>query len=84
MEAISASDYPFLGSGRQHFDEKRHPDFRKRPFQPLIGDLTPCNYPEISTFRNDAGLDIFKDGLQAVRKRGTGRRALAARKWPAG
>lgn len=73
-EAISASDYPFFWKGWQHFDEKRQPNFRERLFQPLIGDLVPIYCQEMSTFSNDAGRDIFKDGLEAVREREAGKR----------
>jgi hypothetical protein len=63
-EAISASDCPFRGSGRQHFSKKTHPDFRERPFYPLISDLASCTCPEKTTFSNDTAADIGKDGLE--------------------
>jgi hypothetical protein len=39
-EAISASDCPFRGSGRQHFSKKTHPASGKQPFHPLIHEMT--------------------------------------------
>jgi hypothetical protein len=65
-EVISASDSPFMEHGRQHFDEKRHPDFRGLPFQPLIGDLIPFNGPEMSTFSNDTMRDTLKPSQHSL------------------
>jgi hypothetical protein len=38
-EAISASECPFRGSGRQHFSKKTHPASGKQPFHPLIHEM---------------------------------------------
>jgi len=71
-EAVLGSDCPVFGSNRQYFDEKRQPSFRKRPFHLLIGDMMLFTCPEMTTFSNDTGRDIFKDGLGAVREHGGG------------
>jgi hypothetical protein len=63
-EPISASDYPLRESGRQHFSEMTPSDFRKRPFQPRIGDLNAFMGREIATFSNDTVADIQKYGLE--------------------
>jgi hypothetical protein len=63
--AISASDCLFLGSDRQLFIEKTHPDSGKRPFQPRIGDLNAFMGREMTTFSNDTAADIRKYGLES-------------------
>ena len=64
--AISASDYSLIGPDRQCSGEKPHRVFAKLPFQPLIDNLISCSSPEISTFSNNAGRDIWKYVLVAV------------------
>jgi hypothetical protein len=54
-ESISASDYPFLGSDRQHFSKKRLPSSGNRPFHPPIGRMALIACPEMTLFSNDAG-----------------------------
>ncbi len=54
-EPISASDYPFRKTIWPQFIEKRHPDFRDRPFHPPTGSLATIPCPEKATFSNDAG-----------------------------
>jgi hypothetical protein len=68
--AISTSDCPFFWHGWQHFDEKRYPNFRKWPFQPLIGDLTPYFCPEMSSFSHDTAADSSEDGLGQAEMKG--------------
>jgi hypothetical protein len=65
-EVIFASDYLFRKSGWQHFDEKRQPNFKKRPFQTLIDDLICRECPKKSLFSNDTTKDIRKDVLGIV------------------
>ncbi len=68
-ESISVSNYPFLRYDRQHFSKKRQPNFRNRPFYPLIGRLVLFTCPEMTLFSNDTAADIRKDGLgHRVRK----------------
>lgn len=74
-EPISVSDYPFRESGWQHFDEKRPPRFKKRPFQTLIDDLICRACLEKSLFSNDTAKDIRKDVLGAVGECGAEKRA---------
>jgi hypothetical protein len=62
-EAILASDCPFRGSDRQLFSKKKHPDFRERPFYPLISDLAFFTCPEKTTFSNDTAAD--RSGMPA-------------------
>jgi hypothetical protein len=74
-EVVLASDYPVFGTGWRHFDENRLPNFRERPFRPLIGYLMPFGCPEMTTFSNDTGQDIFKNGLEVVRESWAGKTA---------
>jgi hypothetical protein len=63
--AISASDCPFRGAGRQLFSKKRHPDSGKRPFQPYFGDMAHCMHRKKTTFSNDTVADLWKYRLVA-------------------
>lgn len=54
-EPILASDHSFFGVARQHFGKKRLPNFRNRPFHPLISGLAFNACPEMTIFYNDAG-----------------------------
>jgi len=54
-ESILTSDYPFLGSDRQHFGKKRLPGSGNRPFHSRIGRLALIACPEMTLFSNDTG-----------------------------
>jgi len=68
---ISASVCSPGGSVRQCFDEKQHPDFRKRSVLPWISNLMFCTCPEISIFSNNATRDLSRYNLAGVAGSGT-------------
>ena len=57
-EAILVSDYPLFGPVWQGIDRKPHLNFNGSVFQPLIVDLMPYTYPEISTFSNNTAVNL--------------------------
>lgn len=57
---ISASDYPFFGRDRQHFDEKPLLESGKRSFATRISCLACSMGSEISTFSNDTAGGLRK------------------------